>query len=172
MNAIQYPYLPEGREIKYAKADDFFMKSAREACLELSTDKQHPTGAILVKNGKIIFRGANQSAIKNEKMLALHKKGYCPRKILKIPSGQKYWLCPGCASSKNHAETRLVKEARKAGVKTAGADVYLWGHWWCCEPCWKAMIEAGVRDIYLLEGSEKLFDKNHSENIIGRQFEV
>lgn len=50
-------------------------------------------------------------------------------------------------------------------------DLYLWGHWWFCEPCWNAMIEAGIRDVYLLENSEVLFNKAHPENIIGRQFE-
>jgi hypothetical protein len=33
------------------------------------------------------------------------------------------------------------------------------------------MITAGIRDVYLLEGSEILFDKNDPGNIIGRQFE-
>ncbi len=32
------------------------------------------------------------------------------------------------------------------------------------------MIEAGIQNVYLLEGSERMFDKNHAENIIGRQF--
>ena len=168
MEKIDYPYLPEGKTIKYAGADNYFMKTAKEVCRALSTDRQHPTGAVLVKDGKIILRSANQSAIKNKKLLTFHQKGYCPRKILKIPSGKKYWLCPGCASSRNHAESRLMKEARENEIETHDSDVYLWGHWWCCKPCWKSMIQAGIRDVYLLEGSEKFFDKTRPDNIIGK----
>lgn len=171
MNKISYPYLPDGRDIKYVSESDQFMAEAKKACKELATDRQHPTGAVLVKEGKVIARAANQSALKNEKLLALHKKGWCVRKILKIPSGQKYWLCLGCASSKNHAETLVVRNAKKKGVDTKGADLYLWGHWWCCEPCWRAMIEGDIKDVYLLEGSEKFFNPKSPENIIGRQFQ-
>ena len=171
MNSIIYPYLPEGRAIKYVSGENPFMAVAKEACRELSSDRQHPTGAVLVKDGKVLYRAANQSAIKNPRLLAIHQRGLCVRKFLKIPTGQKYWLCPGCASSINPAETGLVAEAKKNGVETVGADVYLWGHWWCCKPCWDGMISAGIKDVYLLEGSEKLFNKNHPDNIIGRQFQ-
>jgi hypothetical protein len=33
------------------------------------------------------------------------------------------------------------------------------------------MIAAGIRDVYLMEGSERLFNKAHPDNVIGRQFE-
>lgn len=168
MSQISYPYLPSGRTILYVDSNNEFIKAAEVACKELSTERQHPNGAVLVKDGKVIAIAASQSAIKNEKLLEWHRKGLCVRRILKIPSGQKYWLCPGCASSKNHAETLVVKEAQKNGVSTSGADLYLWGHWWCCESCWNAMISAGVRNVYLLSGSEKLFNRNSKENIIGR----
>src|SRR3989344_3972335 len=129
---IVYPYIPEGKNIKYVGAQDRFMRAAETACRELSTDRMHPTGAVLVKDGEVIARAANQSALKNKTLLGLHRRGWCVRKLFKIPSGQKYWLCPGCASSRNHSETLVVKAARKKGVDTEGADLYLWGHWWCC----------------------------------------
>ncbi len=166
--SIVYPYLPEGRTIKYVSADNMLMKAAEEAARTLSTDHQHPTSAILVRDEAVLLAAANQSALKNPWLLTLHKKGFCIRRMLKIPSGKKYWLCPGCASSKNHAETLLIGQAKKLGVKTEGADVYHWGHWWCCEPCWNAMIAGGVRDVYLLEGSDRLFNPRFSENIIGK----
>ena len=170
--SISYPYLPQGRTVIYVNGDNPFMKVAKEVCREHSTDRQHPTGAVLVRNDEILLKAANQSAIKNPTLLNLHKKGLCVRQILKIPSGQKYWLCLGCGSSKNHAETLVVTEAARKNIDTAGADLYLWGHWWCCEPCWNAMISAGIRGVYLLEGSERLFNRNYPDNIIGRQFEV
>ena len=171
MNVV-FPYMPIGRTIKYVSAQDRFIRAAEDACRELSTDRQHPTGAVLVKDGVVIARAANQSALKNLKLLGFHRAGWCARKFFKIPSGQKYWLCPGCASSKNHAETSVVRLAGKQNIDTKGADLYLWGHWWCCEPCWKAMTAAGIKDIYLLERSERLFNKNHPDNIIGKQFQI
>ncbi len=165
---IVYPYIPADRTIKYTPARDRFMRAAETACLELSTDRHHQTGAVLVKDGAVVARAANQSVLKNERLLAFHGKGWCVRKLFKIPSGRKYWLCPGCASARNHSETLVVKAARRLGIDTAGVDIYLWGHWWCCELCWRAMNKAGIRDVYLLEGSEKLFNKNHPDNIIGK----
>ncbi|MDO8591130.1 MAG: deaminase [bacterium] len=166
MNLV-FPYIPTGSVIKYVPAQDRFMRFAEDACHELSTDHHHPTGAVLVKDGNVIARAANQSALKNKYLINLHRQGFCIRKFLKIPSGQKYWLCPGCASARSHAETLVVKEAFKSTIKPNGADVYLWGHWWCCEPCWNAMITAGIRDVYLLEGSEKLFNPKYPENVVG-----
>ncbi|MEK7574951.1 MAG: deaminase [Patescibacteria group bacterium] len=165
---IQYPYLPEGRTIKYVPAHDRFMRAAEDACRELSTDHNHPTSAVLVKNGMVIGRAANQSALKNEKLIKLHREGFCIRRLLKIPSGQKYWLCPGCASSRNHAETLVMKLTKKQGIDTRGADIYHWGHWWCCKPCWDSMIAGGVRDVYLLDESEKLFNPKSPDNILGK----
>lgn len=50
--------------------------------------------------------------------------------------------------------------ARAAGVDPAGADVYMFGHWWCCEPCWQSMIEAGVRDVYVTEDAHERFSRD------------
>jgi deoxycytidylate deaminase len=172
MNPIAYPYLPEGRNILYVPADNEFMVMAREYADSHSTDRQHSTGAVIVKEGKVIGRGANQVPLKNPQLKELHKNGWCVRKILKIKSGEKYWLCPGCSKSSDHAESRAVRDALKNEKNVAGADLYLWGHWWCCKPCWDAMVAAELKNIFLIEGSEKMFDKNHKENIIGRQFEA
>ena len=170
MSPISYPYLPEERSIKYVLEDNEFIDAAKEFAAAFSSDRQMPTGSVIVKDGEIIGRGANQIALTNPKYIELHRKYLCVRKLLHVPSGQKYWLCPGCASPSEHSERRAIRDAHQAGADTKGADLYLWGHWWCCEPCWNAMIAAGIRDVYLLEGSEILFDKNNKENITGRQF--
>lgn len=155
----RYPYLPEGRDIKYVPISDVFMAEAMNVRNNLSTDSLHPTGAVIVLDGKIIGKGANQSAFRNKKLIELHKKGFCIRRFLKIPSGQKYWLCPGCSASKHHAETRAVKDAFKKREMTTGADLYLYGHWWCCKPCWDSMIKAEIRDVYLVDNADDLFKK-------------
>lgn len=154
---IKYPYLPEGREIKYVPEDNVFMQAARRACEEIATDINRPTGAVLVKDGKIISRVGNRAPITNRKLIELHGRGYCIRRMLKVKTGSKYWLCPGCCAPKYHSEWSAVREAGKL-IDARGADVYLWGHWWCCKPCWDAMIKGGIRDVYLLDTSAEKFN--------------
>src|SRR3989338_6781692 len=97
MEKIIYPYLPEGRTIRYVDANNPFMIEAGRARKELSTDLKQTTGAVLVKNGLVVSRAANRSKISSPKFLKFHQK-YCLRKFLGIPSGTHYWICPGCAT--------------------------------------------------------------------------
>ena len=154
---INYPYLPVGKTIEYVPENDGFMRAAIRTRNEHSTDLNHPTGAVVVLDGKIIGWAANQSALRNKKLLELHKKGWCVRKLLKIPSGQRYWLCPGCASFRHHAEARAMKDALTRAPSLTGADMYLYGHWWCCKPCWSMMIKVGIKNVYLAENATDLF---------------
>lgn len=153
-----YPYLPEGREFKYVPISDTFMTETKKVALESSTDSKQPTGAIIVKAGKIIGCGANQSLLRTNFLHKLHNK-FCIRKMLKIKSGTKYWACPGCASSHMHAEPQAIQDALKNYTDISGSDLYHWGHWWCCKPCWDAMIKSGIRDVYLVEGATELFKR-------------
>lgn len=162
MPEIKYPYLPEGREIRYVSMGNPFMARAKEVARHKSLDKAMPGAAVVVKDGKIIGEGANGSDY--------HENNDCKRVELKCKSGEGYELCEGC-HPKNHSEPSAIADAIEKDFDVTGADLYLWGHWWCCEPCWDAMIAAGIKDVYLLEGSEKLFDKGHPENIVGRQFD-
>ncbi len=159
---IEYPYLPEGIEIKYVSATNEFIVAAKDFAREHSLDQVMPNASVIVSEGTIVAAGANGSEY--------HKTHECERIKQNVPSGQGYELCEGC-HPKNHGEQSAINEAREKGVDTSGADLYLWGHWWCCQPCWEAMIAAGIKDVYLLEGSEVLFDKNNPGNIIGKQFE-
>jgi deoxycytidylate deaminase len=167
------PYLPEGREIKYVDPDNGFMLQAKEAARTQSTDMLQPTGVVVVKDDEVLGSGANHSwAGKFKFFNKAHKNGLCVRKFFKIPSGKGYWTCPGCVTNKNHAEGSACRNAIKKHGKerVAGADLYLWGHWWCCQTCWNAMIDAGIRDVYLQSDAEVLFDRDSPENIIGKQF--
>lgn len=156
---IKYPYLPEGKIILYMPENNKYILVAKEIALTQSTDKKVPTGAVIVdEKGDILVTAANQSALKNQFLLNTHKN-WCIRKFFKIPSGQKYWLCPGCASHKNHGEYRVVLALQKKFFQKVNTnlDLYLWGHWWCCKPCWDKMIEVGIRNVYLQEGIDKQF---------------
>ncbi len=154
---IPYPYLPTDRQISYVPADNEYMLAAREKALKESKDKSVQTGSVVVKDGAIIGSGANGSDF--------HDKNECVRVKLKIPTGQGYELCEGC-HPKNHSEPKAIKDARDHGFETEGADLYLWGHWWCCEPCWIAMTRAGIKNVYLMQDSEFLFNKSDPKNIL------
>ena len=163
---ISYPYLPVGKTIMYVSADNPFMKVAELVRNTLSTELNHPTGAVVVIDGTIVGRGANQAHIKNKAVQKIHRKYFCVRRLFNIPSGQKYWLCPGCARTKDHAEVRAVRDALACRANFRSADLYLFGHWWCCKSCWDAMIDVGINTVYLLQGSEKLFNPARTENSI------
>lgn len=158
-NKITYPYIPEGRSILFVPNDNVFMQRAMGSAKLTSTDLNHPTGAVVVKGGVIIGEASNQSGYKQTFLINAHKQWFCIRKWFKVKSGTNYWLCPGCATSKNHAETRACMDAIKKKGKDSvnGSDLYLWGHWWCCKPCWDTMIESGINNVYLQEGSEITF---------------
>ncbi|MDO8516454.1 MAG: hypothetical protein Q7S28_04330 [bacterium] len=172
MSEIKYPYLPEGRTIKYVSADDLFMRSAQDVARTYSLDKVMPGGAVIMRFEKAAFNktcpallgyGANGSEY--------HTTNGCERVRLGCKSGEGYDLCKGC-SPKNHSEATAIRNAVESGNDTRGASLYLWGHWWFCKDCWIAMIAVGIKDVYLLENSEVLFNKEHPDNIVGRQFKV
>jgi len=161
--SIAYPYLPEGCDIGYVDADNEYMQAARKVAQEQSLDKTMPTGSVIVRNGEIIGRGANGSSY--------HETNECERVKRNIPTGQGYDLCEGC-SPKNHSEPKAIADALKHADNLTGAELYLWGHWWCCEPCWTAMQNAGIHIAHLLNKSEVLFNKDNPGNVVGRQFEA
>lgn len=158
---IPYPYMPAKGMIRYVSADNPFMQAAKAVAAEQSLDTTMPTGSVIVRNNTIIGKGANGSMY--------HETHGCERVRLHIPTGQGYELCEGC-SPKNHSEPKAIADARKKTDDLHGAVVYLWGHWWCCESCWNAMLAEGITTVYLLENSEILFNKDAEGNIVGKQF--
>lgn len=162
-NTINYPFIPKGRKIKYVDENNEFIQEAKKFAKVNSLDKNMPTGSVVVYDGKVIGRGANGSVY--------HDKHGCERVKRGIPTGEGYELCEGC-HPKNHSEPRAIKNVKEKHPKAdlAKADLYLWGHWWACEPCWKAIDKAGIRNVYLVDDSHKFFNKEHPENVIGRQF--
>jgi len=160
---ITYPFLPEGKKISYVGQDDKFMQEAKALAFQYRDGLLQPNGVVLVKDGLVIGRGSIG--------MNYHQKNGCERVKHNVPTGVGYNLCPGC-SYDNHGEANAIKDASQNGSDPSGTDIYLWGHWWCCEPCWNTMIKAGVSNVYLLENSEFLFNKSDPRNILGRQFET
>ena len=146
-----YPYLPEGQTITLVPENNPYIQKAKKFALTHSQDPEHPTGAIILLDGKIVGQGANGSNF--------HKQIGCPRKWVKAKTGTMYWLCKGC-SPKNHAEQRAIKDSGKTHTSIIGADIYLWGHWWCCESCWTNMMKAGIKNVHLSEEAQHHFKKS------------
>lgn len=147
-----YPYLPDGRFFKFADLENPFMQAAALAREECAGDRLFPVGAVLVVDGQVAARAGNGY---NRGAGFVH---VCPRVVLECPSGTGYELCD-LHGAPGHAEPMLIAAARRHGVDPKGADVYLYGHWWCCEQCWKVMLDAGVRDVYLLQDAHIAFDR-------------
>lgn len=164
---INYPYLPPGREFKFLPSSDPYMIAAAEARRVCAGDSLFPVGVVLVRDGEILARAGNGFNRGSS------KKHICPRVVLDCPSGTGYDLCT-LHDSIGHAEPMLMQVAREQGIDTIGADVYMFGHWWCCEPCWKAMIDAGIRDVYLLENAHEQFSRERvfAETLNGNRTDV
>jgi len=145
----KYPYLPEGRTILYAAESHPHMAAAKEMARQSKGCKQN-VGVVIVKDDQVVARGANCIEIAKQSM-------YCPRGVLGCKSGEGYEYCNTCLGS--HGEYAAIVDAQQNNVDTRGADVYLYGHWWACEPCWNVMIEAGIKDFYLLDTADEQFKK-------------
>jgi len=143
---IEYPYLPEGRTIEYVAADNPFMAEAEKMSESTGCAKQ-ATGAVIVREGKIIGRGCN----------AGKKVDVCPRVLNNSKTGEDYHYCKEACLQEGHSEVTSINNAIANAQDTKGADLYLYGHWWCCQDCWGAMDAAGIANVYLLEGSDKIF---------------
>lgn len=63
----------------------------------------------------------------------------CPR----LP-GEDYEKCARICGQSGHAELQALKSA---GPYAAGATARLQGHYWMCEPCGRALREAGITSV-------------------------
>lgn len=166
-DGLSCPKIPEGKAIKFIGIDNPFMKRAREVARG-SNDKQQPVGAVVVCNGEIVAESPNTHSLDNPWIIDLHQK-FCIRHFLGVKSGHKYWMCPGCVTGEEHAESRCSKkifDKKFDGV----LEIYVWGHWCPCAVCWKNMQKVNISVCYLLSESHKLFNVKNDENILGRQF--
>lgn len=160
MNSILYPYLPRGKWFYYVDLKNNNMRFARWCALEYSLDTLMPCASVIVKDRQTLGIGANGSAY--------HAEHGCQRVKLGMKTGEGYELCEGC-HPKSHSESKALDHALRRGCDLHNADLYLWGHWWCCQACWKRMISAGINKVFLLERSYILFNREHPENIIGKR---
>lgn len=121
----------------------FFLKKAKIESMK-STDLRKQIGAVITKNGWIIGKGSNQATIKWGWFISWHKNN-CLRKIFNIERHTNYWLCPGCALYKNHAEARAVKSIDPHIRLDGKLELFLFGHSECCKRCTKVLNKLNIK---------------------------
>lgn len=129
--------------------DSVFMWNAEKES-HFSTDLRRPIGCVIVNAGDIVGHGSNQATVRWAPLQRFHVK-HCVRKLLGIKRHAFYWLCPGCALFRNHAEVRAINTVHRLSNVSAPVDMYLWGHSFCCDRCLDAAKRLGVRHIYTHE---------------------
>ena len=128
--------------------DDKFFAEAKKVARKQSTCLKIQTGAVIVKDGKIIGRGANLCSPVGFKHGQKVKS--CPR--MNLPSGEKYELCKPI-----HAEILAVLDAGAKNCK--GTTMYLYGHYYACWHCQSIVRLVGIKEIKCSE-TKKSFLKN------------
>lgn len=143
---MEYPYLPPNRTIMHVGPENRFMREATKLLSDSGCAKQ-ATGAVVVKNRKIVGRGAN----------AGKRVDICPRVTANYPTGTGYELCRSVCEQVGHAEVVAIHDALSHGEDLRGASLYLDGHWWACKPCWDEILKAGISRVYLRRDSVELY---------------
>lgn len=144
-----YPFLPVEGSIAYVPVHDPFMQQAKKVSETRARGCNWCVGCVFVRDGAVLTSAGN-----NED--SVQQPIFCARRAIGCKTGEGYDLCGLCSGP--HAEATAVLRAQEQGISLAGADAYLYGHWWCCAPCWNAMIGAGVTRVFLVEQATELFE--------------
>lgn len=137
------------------------MRLAKEECDNRTGCVFWPTGAVVQKNGKIIGRGANVGDLQQ----------YCPRIQKNAPTGTGYEDCFDVCKQISHAEIAAIDNCLENNNNPQGGDLYLFGHWWCCKPCWDHIIKHGIKDVYLLDDAHYIFTREKRYELM-KKFET
>ena len=125
----------------------YFLKMAQLASTRSTCIRRH-VGAVLVKEKKILATGYNgvPSGISHCSDVG------CLRDKEQIPSGQRHELCRGL-----HAEQNAILQAAYHGVSIQGSVLFCTN--FPCVICSKMLINAGIRQIFYLEGYPDLLSE-------------
>ena len=76
---------------------------------------------------------------------------YCERPQTQCPRapGEGYAKCELVCQQGGHAEIQALALARKRGLNVYDGVAYVSGHYYGCEPCARALRDAGIRRIVI-----------------------
>lgn len=121
---------------------EYFMAITRLVA-KRSTCLRRSVGAVLVKEKRILATGYNgaPAGLKHCEEVG------CLRENSSIPSGTRHELCRGL-----HAEQNVIIQAAYHGISINGAVLFCTNK--PCAICSKMLINAGIQEIYFLDGYE------------------
>jgi len=135
------------------------MQAAKQAAIDHSLTSTFPIGIVIVKDGEIISESANGNGYHEKNINTPEHRYGCKRRFIskelekvgkpKLQSGEGFDLCTGCDTD-YHAEARAIREATDKS-KLNGAELYMYGHWWCCKDCWDKMKAVGITKAYVVD---------------------
>ncbi len=135
---------------------EFYMDIA-EKMKERSTCLSRQTGAILVKDDRVISTGYNGAP----SGLPHCDEVGCIRMEKDVPSGQRHELCRGV-----HAEQNTIIQSAIHGTSTKNATLYSTDY--PCTMCAKIIINAGISKVIYKDGypddlAKKIFEQSDVE---------
>ncbi len=126
-----------------------------ESVIGRSTCLRRQWGAVIVKNDEIISTGYNGAPRGRKNCSDL---GFCLREKLNIPRGERYELCRSV-----HAEQNAIISASRRDM--LGATLFMVGKDAkdgsyveksnSCAMCKRAIINAGIKDIYIRDTKDE-----------------
>ncbi|MEW6668029.1 MAG: cytidine/deoxycytidylate deaminase family protein [Thermodesulfobacteriota bacterium] len=130
----------KGTSLERPSWSAYFMSITRLVAMR-STCMRRSVGAVLVKEKRILATGYNgaPAGLKHCEEVG------CLRENSSIPSGVRHELCRGL-----HAEQNVIIQAAYHGIPIQGASLYCTNK--PCVICTKMIINAGIREIFYLEG--------------------
>lgn len=130
--------------------------SRRATCLKISF------GAVIIRDDQVVSTGYNGAPRGTQ---SSHEHGFCLRRKLGIPSGQRYEICRSV-----HAEQNAIINAARAGTSLLGGDMYIYGQLFGeseekpvdafpCFICKKMLINCGLSRVVcsMRDGKHKVF---------------
>ena len=119
---------------------EYFLKITKLVATR-STCRRRQVGAILVLDKHILATGYNGAPQGLPHCLEVG----CLREAQDVPSGERHELCRGI-----HAEQNVIIQAARHGISIMGSTLY--STTLPCIICTKMLINAGVKEIYYLDG--------------------
>lgn len=137
--------------------DEYFLMLAKLVSAR-STCNSRKTGAIIVRNNRILATGYN-GAVHGAPHCTDKGPDFCFRRSIGAHDGDKYNYCLS-----SHAEVNAIDQAARFGISLENASLY------CtlepCNWCFKQLIQAGIREIYFEEAYES---KNRQFDLFWRR---
>jgi dCMP deaminase len=148
---------------KRPSKDEYYLDLAKSVCRR-STCTKVEIGAVIIRDDQVVATGYCGSPRGTKSSL---EHGFCLRKQLGIPSGQRYEMCRSV-----HAEQNAIINAARSGTSLLGGDMYIYGKVrnedektfevldaFPCFICKKMLINCGLKRVIcsLKNGKSKIF---------------